>query len=98
MIGKLDALLSLCPAAEWILRGDNIEWLSKDIEQPTDAEINAEVQRLLALEPKLKRIAELKQMLLETDYVVLADYDQDKPEIKAQRKVWRDEIRNLQSN
>lgn len=43
-----------------------------------------------------KRIAELKQLLADTDYVALADYDQDKPEIKAQRKAWRDEIRQLE--
>ena len=41
------------------------------------------------------RIAELRKLLAETDYVALADYDQDKPEIKAQRQAWRDEIRQL---
>jgi hypothetical protein len=43
-----------------------------------------------------KRIAELRKQLSDTDYVALADYDQDKPEIKAQRQAWRDEIRQLQ--
>jgi len=43
-----------------------------------------------------KRIAELKQLLADTDYVALADYDQDKPEIKAQRQAWREEIRQLE--
>jgi hypothetical protein len=43
-----------------------------------------------------KRIAELKKLLADTDYVALSDYDQDKPEIKAQRQSWRDEIRQLQ--
>lgn len=42
-----------------------------------------------------KRIAELRKLLADTDYVALADYDQDKPEIKAQRQAWRDEIRQL---
>jgi hypothetical protein len=42
------------------------------------------------------RIAELRKQLSDTDYVALADYDQDKPEIKAQRQAWRDEIRQLQ--
>lgn len=43
-----------------------------------------------------KRIAELKQLLADTDYVALGDYDQDKPEIKAQRQAWREEIRTLE--
>lgn len=43
-----------------------------------------------------KRIAELKKLLADTDYVALADYDQDKPEIKAQRQAWRAEIRALE--
>jgi hypothetical protein len=43
-----------------------------------------------------KRIAELKKLLADTDYVALSDYDQDKPEVKIQRQAWRDEIRQLQ--
>ena len=43
------------------------------------------------------RIAELKQLLAETDYVALADYDKDKPEVLAQRQAWRDEIRELEA-
>lgn len=44
-----------------------------------------------------KRIAELKQFLRDTDHVALSDYDQDKPEIKAQRQAWRTEIRTLEA-
>ena len=43
------------------------------------------------------RIAELKNLLADTDYVALSDYDQDKPEIKTQRQAWRDEIRILKN-
>ena len=43
------------------------------------------------------RIAELKQLLAETDYVALADYDKSKPEVLAQRQAWRDEIRELEA-
>ena len=45
---KAQALQSLSPNAEWVLRDDAIEWLSDDIPQPTDAEIQAEVARLQA--------------------------------------------------
>jgi hypothetical protein len=44
-----------------------------------------------------KRIAELKQLLLDSDYKVLPDYDKPSDEIKAQRQVWRDEIRMLET-
>jgi hypothetical protein len=48
MITKADALQSLRPKAEWVLRGDVVEWYSQNISQPTEAEITAEVARLKA--------------------------------------------------
>ena len=48
MFSKQEALKSLHPNAEWIMRGEDIEWLSTDIDQPTDAEITAEQERLQA--------------------------------------------------
>jgi hypothetical protein len=44
---------------------------------------------------KQARIAELKQLLRDTDYVALPDYDKDKPDVLAQRQAWRDELREL---
>jgi hypothetical protein len=44
-----------------------------------------------------ERIVELKQLLRDTDYVVLSDYDKDKPDVLAQRQAWRDEIRALEN-
>jgi len=49
---KVDALKSLFPGAEWVLRGDELEWLSPDIAQPTEAEIQAELDRLIADQPR----------------------------------------------
>jgi hypothetical protein len=51
MIKKSDALHSLRPGSEWVLRGNDLEWLDQNQTQPTDAEIEAEVARLTALEP-----------------------------------------------
>jgi hypothetical protein len=45
-IGKVEALQSLTPNAEWTLRDDGLEWHSTDITQPTDAEIATEISRL----------------------------------------------------
>ena len=51
MITKAQAIASLRPGAEWVLRGGELEWLDQNQTQPTDAEIDAEVARLTALEP-----------------------------------------------
>jgi len=47
-MNKVDALQSLRPGAEWVLRGDELEWLDTNQTQPTEAEITAEVTRLQA--------------------------------------------------
>ena len=40
-----DALQSLKPGAEWVLRGDVLEWLDGSQTEPTTAELAAEVTR-----------------------------------------------------
>jgi len=44
----IHALKSLTPDADWIIVEDVLTWNSTDIQQPTDAEIEAEVARLQA--------------------------------------------------
>ena len=46
MANKAEALVSLVPDAEWVLSGDTIRGDSPDIDQPSDAEIDAEIVRL----------------------------------------------------
>jgi hypothetical protein len=49
MKSAIDALLSLVSEAEWVSDGKKItQWLSPDITQPTQAEIDAEITRLQA--------------------------------------------------
>jgi uncharacterized small protein (DUF1192 family) len=48
IIGKKHALQSLRQGAQWVLRGDALEWLDTEQTQPTDAEIAAEITRLEA--------------------------------------------------
>ena len=48
MTDKIKAIQSLKPDAEWVLRGDELEWLDKKTIKPTDAEIDAEVKKLQA--------------------------------------------------
>ena len=47
-MNKVDAIQSLRPGAEWVLRGDDLEWLDTQQTQPTEAEIQAEITRLQA--------------------------------------------------
>jgi hypothetical protein len=42
-----------------------------------------------------QRIAELRRLLAESDYVALADYDKPQPELIAERAAWRAELRSL---
>ena len=42
------ALNSLRPKAEWVVRGDVIEWLDSEYTEPTKAEIDAEIARIQA--------------------------------------------------
>lgn len=64
-----------------------LNWTVRD---KTPAELAAEQAAIVAL-----RIAELKKLLADTDYVALTDYDKSKPEVLAQRQAWREEIRTL---
>lgn len=62
------------------------------------AEVHAIVASKVTDEDRrIARIAELKQFLRDTDYVVLPDYDKDKAAVIAQRQAWRDEIRSLEA-
>lgn len=94
---KIHVIQSLVPNAEVVIRGTTIEWLSPSTAPVTDEQIEVEYQRLLAQEPIKQQIAELKQKLADSDYVALADYDMEKPELIAQRAVWRAEIRELEN-
>lgn len=48
MITKAMALKSLRPGAQWVLHNNSLEWLDTKQTQPTEAEIQAEFNRLQA--------------------------------------------------
>ena len=48
-IDTVDALQSLTPNAEWVLRGDVLEWLDSEQTEPTALELSNEVTRLQAV-------------------------------------------------
>ena len=49
MITTAEALRSLEPNSNWVVRDGVIEWLSDGITQPTQVEIDAEIVRLQAV-------------------------------------------------
>ena len=86
---KVDALRSLCPGAEWVLRGDDLEWLDQEQTAPTQAELDAEVARLTAEQPWKALRAKRNELLAETDYLALADATLT-DEIRTYRQALRD--------
>jgi len=56
---KSDAIASLRPGAEWVLRGDDLEWLDQIQTEPSETEIKIELTRLLAEHPR--KIAQRKR-------------------------------------
>ena len=50
MITTGQALQSLKPNAQWVLRGDELEWLDTEQTEPTDIEIQTEIGKLKYLE------------------------------------------------
>lgn len=79
-MNKANALTSLRPGAQWVLRGDDLEWLDTEQTQPTEAEITAEIARLQAAheanEYQRKRAAEYPPMSDYLDGVVKGDQAQ----------------------
>ena len=91
-------LTELYADQQWVLSGETysgLNWLD-DSPKPTEAELLAQVATAQAKQTAQAEINELKGKLQATDYVALADYDQDKTDVKAQRQVWRERIRELE--
>lgn len=58
MIRKSDAIRSLCPNAEFTVRGSGldgvVEWVNPSVAPVTEEQIRAEYERLLAEAPKME--------------------------------------------
>ena len=96
-IQSIDALLILCPNAEFVLTdGKIVEWHSPEIPQPTEEEINAKLTELEAEEPfKLLR-EERTRRLAECDWIVTknAEYGYN---ISKEWRTYRQALRDLPS-
>ena len=54
MTDKVAALQALTPAAQWVLRGDELEWLDTEQTQPTDTAIAAKIVDRQAAYPSIQ--------------------------------------------
>ena len=86
---KAQAIQSLRPGAEWVLRGDELGWLDQVQPQPTHEEIQAEIERITVEIPWQELRAERNRRLAETDHLALSDQTLA-PEMAAYRKALRD--------
>jgi len=74
MITKADALQSLRPGAEWVLRENELEWLDSIQTEPTEEEIQAKIAELTAAEPMRKLRQQRNQLLQQSDWRMVSDY------------------------
>ena len=73
MISRSKAILSLVPSAVFTEADGELIWQTENIAQPTEEEINAEIERLSALEPMRRLRIVRDKKIAETDWWVLAD-------------------------
>ena len=67
------ALSTLVPNARWVLEGDDLTWLSPEIPQPSEIEIQSKIDELKSAEPIRRLREERDKLLAETDWWVLPD-------------------------
>ena len=93
---KSDAIRSLAPGADFgIIGGDlaNLIWHSTEIDQPSVAEIEAEMSRLQSLIPMKELREERNRRLAETDYLALSDVT-----LSEDMRTYRQALRDLPDN
>ena len=73
MTTRTRAIHALRPNAEWVLRGDNLEWLDTSQTEPTEAEITTKVSELQAAEPLSLLREERNRLIAETDWWATSD-------------------------
>ena len=90
-----EALISLKPEAEWVVRGGNysdIEWLDKTETKPTVDEVNAKIAELETAEPA-RQVREIRDRLLAE-----SDWTQNRDVVLLNDTTWkqyRQDLRDL---
>lgn len=88
-----DALDSLRPGAEYVIRGGVIEFYQHNDAQPTADELQAELDRLEAAQPMVELREERNRRLAETDYLALSDVT-----LSSEMSTYRQALRDLPAN
>ena len=73
IISKSTALQNLAPNAQWVIRGEEIEWLSTDIPEPSKEQIQAKLNELIAYEPMRMLKEERNKRIAATDWRFRSD-------------------------
>jgi len=90
---KPEALQALRPNAEWVLRGDELEWLDTKQTEPTEAELTAKIAELTAAEPMRLLRKERDRKLAETDWWASSDLT-----MTAAQTTYRQALRDITDN
>ena len=92
------ALSELAPNACWCMDGaqtyDNLQWNSKDIKQPSEAQVNAKIAEIEAAYPLKYLREERDDMLAKSDWTQGEDVPTT---LKNKWKAYRQELRDLPS-
>ena len=92
-----DALASLRPGAEFVIRGGVIELYQHDDPQPTADELQAELDRLEAAQPMVELREERDRRLAATDWDIVKHKELG-TNIPTALKTYRQELRDLPAN
>jgi len=88
-----DALFSLRPGAEFVIRGGVIDFYQHNDPQPTAEELQAEIARLEAAQPMVELRQQRNRLIAETDYLALSDAT-----LTDEMSTYRQALRDLPAN
>jgi len=88
-----DALFSLRPGAEFVIRGGVIDFYQHNDPQPTADELQAEIARLEAAQPMVELRQQRNRLIAETDYLALSDAT-----LTDEMSTYRQTLRDLPAN
>ena len=94
MIDNSKAIQSLKPGANWIMRGDDLEWLDEVQTEPTASQISDEVVRLQAAEPLRLLREERNFKLSQTDWEIVMHKEKG-TNIPTALKTYRQALRDI---
>ena len=99
-ITKADAIIAINPDSKFSYfhpPKDEINWISEDISQPTEEEIQAKLEELQNAEPMRLLRLERDRKLQETDWVTVKAFE-TKVEVSNVWQTYRQALRDLPSN